>query len=84
MMEEEEDQQKLPDLVKELVHRLLSQNLPPKSTKQLDLGIYFPSRDKLCLIPTPDFPYAPYHSIRIDPHDPPTSLILAMQGHQRY
>ncbi|XP_027352163.1 gamma-tubulin complex component 3 [Abrus precatorius] len=30
-MEEEEDQQKLPDLVKELVHRLLSQNLPPNS-----------------------------------------------------
>ncbi|KAK7285463.1 hypothetical protein RJT34_20236 [Clitoria ternatea] len=28
-MEEEEDQQKLPDLVKELVHRLLSQSLPP-------------------------------------------------------
>lgn len=30
-MEEEEDQQKLPDLVKELVHRLLSQNLPSNS-----------------------------------------------------
>nr|KYP70625.1 Gamma-tubulin complex component 3 isogeny [Cajanus cajan] len=30
-MEEEEDQQKLPDLVKELVQRLLSQNLPPNS-----------------------------------------------------
>ncbi|KAK7336665.1 hypothetical protein VNO77_17211 [Canavalia gladiata] len=30
-MEEEEDQQKLPDLVKDLVLRLLSQNLPPNS-----------------------------------------------------
>jgi len=30
-MEEEEDQQKLADLVKELVHRLLSQNLPSNS-----------------------------------------------------
>ncbi|KAG4921580.1 hypothetical protein JHK86_050393 [Glycine max] len=30
-MEEEEDQQKLPNLVKELVHHLLSQNLPPNS-----------------------------------------------------
>ncbi|KAJ1396056.1 Gamma-tubulin complex component protein [Sesbania bispinosa] len=30
-MDEEEEQQKLPDLVKELVHRLLRQNLPPDS-----------------------------------------------------
>lgn len=30
-MDDEEEQQKLPDLVKELVHRLLSQNLPPNS-----------------------------------------------------
>ncbi|KAG4396268.1 hypothetical protein GLYMA_19G149500v4 [Glycine max] len=30
-MEEEEDQQKLPDLVKALVHHLLSLNLPPNS-----------------------------------------------------
>lgn len=46
----------------------------PKSTKhKLDLPLAFiSSRDKLCLIPTPDFPYAPYHSIGIDPHDRPT------------